>query len=738
MIKFNKIIQRASKRTDGGGRTSTLLLGAHGEENDAAAREEPPQFEEAARETPGVDEAAPPTPSGEEQATFHEPADEGRAPEEPGAAPDAGSEDATVSDDLVNRVLDDIFEEESESGAADEVEFVEGSGPGEVDELAAAANDLIDTADEDAAGPTADQGAQDTEAGPPHAEAAESPPATGEAEAPDEAAPATPTPEETDGRAASGGEKAEPSEGADDVSAGQEIADLVDEISRMDESMSRTLQGQPRQEGARETPAEASETAKSEEEPPPPEAEPADVQQAEAAGDEAPENKREEESAEEAPEPEAVGDSVMAEVDRLLSELGQISVPGQASGESPEEDSATVTAEEREALLDEEAEDAEDIAESVSSEVDEAVGAVKMLEEGGAEIEIDFTPEAVGIEDDSEKEDQGQDEAGDVDDMLSSLLSEIDKLDVPGQSEAQEKQETQAQTQDEDFSGLLGGGLQEQDEQEDEEPSQEPPEEAPEEAAPAEPPEEQPEPDENSDDEQDWNGYDMADDLGFTEDELVSQALAQALGTGEDADDVGEEAFEDDNEDTDGGDDADAGGEGEDEEASESETDEDDTEVLLKNLEDSMDAAAEEKAEDAGDDERNENDIQAEVVARSRDVEQAVLDELFGTGTEDFEREIKTELASMDDRPEDAEAESAPPKEETTEPEAEPVESAPAEEPPHRVRLGLLWLAYQMNRPFMRWLNPARLRSLALLAIGLLSTGLASLAVALALLLKGK
>jgi len=737
MIKFKKIIQRASKTGEGPGRTSTLLLGVHRDKNDLAQREAPPQFEEAARETAGVAQAAAPTQS-VEAAPGHEPADEGLTPQEPGAAPDAGSEDATVSDDLVNRVLDDIFEEEGETAAADEVEFVEGSGPGEIDELAAAAADLIDTGDEDAAVPPADHDAQDTQAGPPHAEAAESPPATGEAEAPGEAAPATPAPEETDARAASGGETAQPSEEADHVSTGQEIADLVDEISRMDESMSRTLQDRPRQEEAEAPPEAENRTAKDEAgQSPPEEAEPAeDVEKAEAAGDEAPENKREEESAEEAQEPEGFGDSVMDEVDRLLSELGQISVPGQASGEAGEEDSATVTAEEREALLDEKGEHSEDIAQSVSSEVDEAVGAVKMLEEGGAEIEIDFTPEAVGIEDDSEKKDQGQDEAGDVDGMLSSLLSEIDKLDVPGQPEAQGEAETEPQTQDEDFSGLLGGGLEEQDEQENEQPSQEPPEEAPEQAASTEPPGEQPEPDENPDDEPDWTGYDMADDLGFTEDELVSQALAQALGTGEDADDVGEEAFEDDSEDSDGGDDA--GGEGEGEEAPESETDQDDTEILLKNLEDSMDAAAEEKAEDAGDDERIENDIQAEVVARSRDVEQAVLDELFGTGTEDFEREIKTELASMDDRPEDAEAESATPEEETTEPEAEPVESAPAEEPPHRVRLGLLWLAYQMNRPFMRWLNPARLRSLALLAIGLLSTGLASLAVALALLLKGK
>ncbi len=65
----------------------------------------------------------------------------------------------------------------------------------------------------------------------------------------------------------------------------------------------------------------------------------------------------------------------------------------------------------------------------------------------------------------------------------------------------------------------------------------------------------------------------------------------------------------------------------------------------------------------------------------------------------------------------------------------------PAREMPEfsiKLRFALRWLAYQMNRPFARWLNPTRRRLLGAFSLGLICTGFVWLTAVLMLRIVGR
>ena len=728
MIKFKKIIQKALSQAAGAGHAGTLLMGAAGQRPDKRPREE---LVEA--EAPAADAADASQVDADSTSVVE-------SPEEAAQLSETAVEDYSVDDDLVNDVLGDIFEKPPETPASaeddssearaqeveedesalvqavsefveagdqpDEGEFVESAGGDEVEQDLKEAGDLIEASGEaelaDAARP--EEGAEAAQAEPPAATPA--------------ADPQTP-----------GGDQ--------DDTTGQEMADLLDEINEIDNMLSETLAAGGDLVGDASEPAQAQDAATPDAAKEDHGAAPAEPPEAQAV-EEAPDNDVEEQAPAEAAEDTAeAGDSVMAEVDRLLAELGQISLPEEAQDAPDAGAQETVTALEREALLSEEPVDAEealhvDLAQDVSQEVDRALGEVTRVQQtdgGTSELEIDFTPEGIGIEAEAEP---SSEEEENVNDILSSLLAEIDNLDLPEEVDSRPEE---APDEGDGISQLLGGPDAIGDEPpapaEDRDSKDDDTEEAQEgQAGPADTPEEG----------SDEAGYDFASELDIDEDELVDQALAEAIGGGDSEDESNYEAsdddFEDDNDDKKDEDDDDADDASDEGPADQEAAMEDDGEALLKNLENSMDSAAADR-EGEGSAEASAGDaIQQEVVKRSRDIEREVLDEFFGSGAEEFEREIKTEMASIGEEEnrdvqdrDDASPES--PDDESS------VEELP-DDSPHHVRLGLLWLAYQMNRPFMRWLSPVRLRNLALLAIGLLSTGFVSLAMALVLLLRGQ
>ncbi|MHC4713207.1 MAG: midas domain-containing protein [Planctomycetota bacterium] len=808
MIKFKKIIQKATGPSALGGTFARLLASG----KSAAA----PAGAAAAVETPEPPAAAtvPETPEPPAAATVPE------TPEPPPTAtaevaPEGEQDDQAykVDEDVVTSVLEDIFSEkgapEAEDGGREEREALLSEEAGEVHEFEAppiveeALEEGIETAGDEAPPPAAGVGEAletetpgaagetvegEAETGVSDAAASEevtTAPAEGAGEAFEIEAPATAEEvlEEETGIAepdipTTGDEKPPPAEDAAEQTVTAEDEASIDAI--LDEVASQVTAETETEEAAVEKEPTAGEAE-------------AETGEAETTVEEP----AEDEGASEAGEDFST-QSVMTEVDRLLAELGQIEVPevdipaptedtapspeqgaaegggadqgvqpeastpadtaapgegGEVSSEDIEDEIdalASLTPEEKEALFsDEVAEEApgggqgEELIETISAEVDEAVEAASAGEQAApgesAEVVMDFSAEAVGIE---QAEEADSADVADVDELLSSLMAEVDKVSAP-EPEKQAPKGPAPAKEDGDFSQLLGGPGEKSAEREVRTTEKGKPRRA---AKPSGAP--------AAEDDDDPDGAELRQ---LAENDLITEALQEAIGTNvsEDEEDplLGESIFEeeDDTEDTaesDAGpddkpdesdDDGDEGGGAEEEGEADGEAEP--TEIdLLANLEASFDQAQAEGTAAAGEIDEEEEQIREEVLSRSKDVEQSLLDELFGEAEEEVpepEAEATHDSASDEESEAvtaEAESEEAPP----AGGEDDEIAAKEAAVLSPRLRFGLLWIAYQMNRPFLRWLTPPVRRHLALISIGLISCGMISLAAALALLFKGR
>ena len=163
-------------------------------------------------------------------------------------------------------------------------------------------------------------------------------------------------------------------------------------------------------------------------------------------------------------------------------------------------------------------------------------------------------------------------------------------------------------------------------------------------------------------------------------------------------------------------------------------------ESLLENLEASMAAtpddgegdgseeAAQKKSEDA------EDAVRKEVLSRTKEVEQKVLDDVFGGNTKEFREEMKSEMAQAgkdEKKPgnkksalasESARLAADGPKEAAASPDKpkiEPAAHAALTFSPKDLDW-FMWAAYQLNRPFLRWLTPERRALVGSLSIALI------------------
>jgi len=168
--------------------------------------------------------------------------------------------------------------------------------------------------------------------------------------------------------------------------------------------------------------------------------------------------------------------------------------------------------------------------------------------------------------------------------------------------------------------------------------------------------------------------------------------------------------------------------------------------TLLANLEASMTSSAGQAEEESRkpsprkddrktqSDENEEEHIRNQVLSRSKDVEQKIIDEVFGQH-KDYSAEIKAEMAGIETA-----GQENPERNRAAKQGALSTDSHMAFEgtlataasdgsgAAYDGHLGVFWLAYQINRPFERWLTPPALKLLGTLALALLGTGLVWLA----------
>lgn len=189
--------------------------------------------------------------------------------------------------------------------------------------------------------------------------------------------------------------------------------------------------------------------------------------------------------------------------------------------------------------------------------------------------------------------------------------------------------------------------------------------------------------------------------------------------------------------------------------------------TLLANLEASMETAAQrakqEAAKAAAQEQRNppahgrtvasaataqapspeqeEERVRKQVLDRSREVEQKVLDDVFGEKRKDFRAGVKAELASADEadrqKLRDGQARDAMLSADPSGAFSGAIEQTVSAPRVFDGHFGVFWLAWQINRPFTRWLAPASLKLVGTLALILLGTSLAWLAAALYHILHG-
>ena len=395
---------------------------------------------------------------------------------------------------------------------------------------------------------------------------------------------------------------------------------------------------------------------------------------------------------------------------------------GRSAAQAEQGLAGTLSQEEKDALFAEEsAFELDELGQQVVEEVEGAAEAAATATGKTAEVELDFTAGAVGLESPGEEtpvRDEGEE-------LLSKVLADLDKLgsvEKPQREVESEEPESQ-QNGLEDFSQILS-----------ELNSQAPePPESPAETASAKAPEAH------------VDAVEVKAD-SLSEEEIIGDALkagdeeppADVLDELKEAEEKGPEEGsenEDDEDDSDG-----EGG---------AKTEVQDEAALLANLTASMDAAekskkAEGESGEAGDDEfadeeqQNENEIRREVLNRTKEVEQKVLDDVFGENTKDYKAELKAEMNSL----EAAQGGSA---EKVSALAAESARLAAghagAAGAPAAAELvdrwagqmtWLIWVACQINRPFRRWLSPARLRLLGAVCLALLSSAMVWLAAALA------
>ncbi len=738
MIKFKKIIQKAAGPGTHTGVMGMLLVGAPAAKPGEAA--------------PAAEKAVPT-------------ADEARQP--------SAEESFALNDELVESVLDDIFPDEAggqiqalgpavdtpaeaaeaatavSEGPTDEVQtdISAGEETGDTGEIKTPTDEIppvqeppltvADTGEEDAAA-VAD--ALEKETLQPDVEA---PAAVEEMQVPEgTAAPEEPATQDTAIEWESPDEEKLHEKTSESVMA--DVDRLLAQLGQVTASKETTHVSA--QEPPGETPQETAEPSAEAPAETPPEEASVESEPAEVAEEVTAKSLAEEVLAE--AEPGTLPEETALEAALAAVEAEGVTAPAQA-----------VSDEEREALLAEEPAEGEpaaetgDLVESISTEIDEALTTEDAVpakpstsEASESEIELDFSPEAVGLE---ETQDDTDEQSVDVNKLLSQVLGDLEKLGPVEKPQEKTPQEEPEDDDDSDFSGLLGGGGADPPADEDSAPQEEtdkpaadtagdkPPTQAVAQDRPA-PPKTAP-PTEAEEEETE-----------ISEEDLINQALQEALGSEiapmppaeEDEDDEEVEGADTDNhQDSRKDQDKQEGEPPED-------TPADDSDKILANIEASIDAA--EQTDTAAEEPDEENIIQQEVLSRSREVEQAVLDELFGSDDKEFREEIKTNLAQVDDNQQKNRAGGLKPAEPAAEQEVEEdaaiQEARDAVTDPYqdiplfsrKVHGCLLWIAYQMNKPFLRWLTPARRRLLTGLTLALVGSGFIWLTAALANLFYGQ
>ncbi len=528
-------------------------------------------------------------------------------------------------------------------------------------------------------------------------------------------------------------------------------------------------------EGALDTKTSAEEEAPEENAPTASEGDPVEemISDAFAAIDSPAEKEQPSEESEEVEEEAAPGldSNFMSEVDRLLTEFGQVDqeAPARETVESEDEDVsmqitkieeemaaiATDTADAEdgnaaeEAMLEEPpgdapvdkaAEEEEDFADTLSPEEREALFAegpdaqVSLPSDAMApdatgelaEVELDFTPDTVGlIGPDEETPPEDDDE-----DLLSRVLSDLDKLgDVAKPPDAADEAE-KPDTEDEidDFSNILD----EINAEEDQIGAALAGEEAA--ALPQNKASVKAEVLSKSDEQLVAEALDAGDeDVDVNALGEIGKAVSSAPDSRARPDKPAanvksspEKTDEPDGGEDDVSEDADEAGGLQDQDA------------LLASLQASMDAAKADDKQDADDSDREEEAIRDEVLSRSKEVEQKVLDDVFGSD-KDFRAELKAEMNQMEDagagHAEQSSALAAESQRLATERGASGSEAAMAANLPAWIQNldWTVWAAYQINRPFQRFLNPERLKLLSNIALALMLAAATWLAVAIML-----
>jgi hypothetical protein len=140
----------------------------------------------------------------------------------------------------------------------------------------------------------------------------------------------------------------------------------------------------------------------------------------------------------------------------------------------------------------------------------------------------------------------------------------------------------------------------------------------------------------------------------------------------------------------------------------------------------------------AADDSDIEEAIRDEVLSKTKEVEQKVLDEVFGKDKDEFRNKVQAELANTGEaKPKEAKAKGPAPAAEAEEPAPSldspadaPVKASSIDKIKEKLSSGVTWLAFQINRPFERILNPERRQLLAILSVSFLAMSFVGLAAA--------
>lgn len=434
--------------------------------------------------------------------------------------------------------------------------------------------------------------------------------------------------------------------------------------------------------------------------------------------------------------------------------------------------SQTLSKEEKDALFAEETQEqfgTNEAGNRVVREIDEALGGAESVfdvEGKPSEVDLDFSAASVGLE--AHGEDEQKPEHVDAADLLSQVLGDLDKLGAVEKPNKEEPAEEKPAEVVEDFSQLLQE-LESENAQAQAESRPKEKRDAGKQVAKAASradaseaklvSEALSEADGDSDVDEgasfvlETGGE--AEPAALDEPEPVEEAAAEGEGKagateakaglkkGDEEDAEPKQAPAEEAEAAEEGGQAQAGGE-----AQQGEGEVSDKDALLANLEASMEMAArtqkeaKEEPKGKGADEAaasDEDAIRNEVLARSKEVEQKVLDEVFGEDVKGFRSEVKTEMAKVDQDQRAAGAKGTVKGEDAGKVAAAAkgtgIQAAASGEASARagdMGFGLMWVAYQMNRPFRRWINtPGRMILVAILSLGLMSTALLWLAVAL-------